>query len=163
MGMSNYRITQAKPNPRGRDRFGSLTPTSQIAGEWIDILNISSQEQNLEGIVLQHIAYPTPHSYGVWGTAIRFPSIVLGVSESLRVHSGQRIDISLLHPEDISGANWHIFTNVNAYMWNNDRGDTARLVLPLNNAEDLVVLDQAEYINPPSEGVILERVGQLLV
>ena len=156
-------IYRAKPNPDGRDRFGSTVPTSQIAGEWVDLLNTGLQPFNLGGVALQHVAYPSPLTMGVWREVMLFPDFSLGVSEILRVHSGRKVDLSVLYPEDQSGAEWHIFTGNNYYVWNNDRGDAARLVVSADDPQREVQLDKAEYISIPPEGVVLSRVGDLLI
>lgn len=152
-------ITQAKPNPSGKDRLGPTVPSQQLAGEWVDFKNSSSRSLSLNNVLLQHIVYRIGHPNGVWETACNFKGN-LGAGEIVRVHSGGEIDLSLLNYEDRIGADHHMFTG-NSYIWNNDRTDSPRLVVYQNGVTDEV--DRATYKAYPTEGKILTRLGNQLV
>jgi hypothetical protein len=77
--------------------------------------------------------------------------------ESVRVHSGQKRELSVLYAEDQRGATYHTFSGEDRYTWNNDKGDTAGLFEGNNR------IDKASYDPYPPGGVILQRVGDKLV
>lgn len=161
--MLRIQIIRAKPNPLGRDRLGRTVPSSQLAGEWIDIKNVGTEVYGFKSIVLEHVAYPPGFPYGQWERVIDLtPAGSLAVNQTLRVHSGGRIDLSLLHQVDIQGAELHIFTG-KSYVWNNDRSDTARLMFYPASPNLPFCVDQAGYTLAPREGAILQRRGNLLV
>lgn len=157
--MKRLTITQAKPNPIGKDRLGNLVPSSQLAGEWVDFKNAGDESYFLNNIELQHIAYTPSYPNGVWNKVTGF-SGNLGVGQVVRVHSGGEIPLESLAPEDFIGANYHWFTGKN-YVWNNDRNDTPRLILKQNN--QIYEIDKASYLVNPLEGKILRRFGNNLI
>ena len=110
--MKRLTITQAKPNPVGKDRLGSLVPSSQLAGEWVDFKNTGDEDYPLDSIKLYHIAYTTACPNGVWEEVIGFNG-VLDVSKVVRVHSGGKISLTELSPIDRAGADYHLFTGDN--------------------------------------------------
>ncbi len=147
------KIIKAKPNPAGKDRVRNVfTPKSQLAGEWVDIQNISSEPVNLTGVSLQHFAYTLPFSQtGKWKRVIRFNG-VLKPSEVIRVHSGKQIPLSQMNPIDSVGANYHLFSNQD-YVWNNKRSDHPALWYEPTKQW----IDKATYNPFPIEGKILIR------
>lgn len=157
--MTRLTITQAKPNPAGKDRLGNLVPSSQLAGEWVDFKNTGDESYPLNNIELQHIAYTPSYPNGVWDRVMGF-SGNLGVGQVVRVHSGGEIPLDSLSPEDFIGANYHLFTGKN-YVWNNDKSDAPRLVLWQNG--HITEIDKAAYSAYPPEGRILKRVGGALL
>jgi hypothetical protein len=154
--MKALQITQAKPNPSGKDRGYGDIPASQLGGEWVDYRNTGSEPYDLESILLQHVAYTPQYPSGVWQKVSDFSGI-LPVGEVVRVHSGAGPE-SQLKLEDRIGANYHIFTG-KGYVWNNSRADTARLVNSVSN----LMVDKASYQTNPVEGKILKRSGEWLV
>jgi len=157
--MKQLLITQAKPNPSGKDRFGNVVPSSQLAGEWVDFKNTGNEGYPLENIKLHHIAYTTQYPNGVWEQVMGFTG-TLGVGEIVRVHSGGKIPLENLFSIDMSGANYHLFTG-ERYIWNNDRSDCPRLVLKQNG--QTYEIDKATYLAYPQEGRILLRHGTQLL
>lgn len=155
--MNTIFITQAKPNPLGKDRFGHLTPTVQLKGEWVDIRNYTFQGISLSNIELQHIAYTSSYPNGIW-TEVFSIDWVLPAGNTLRIHSGGKIAIEQMAQVDRHGADYHAFTGKN-YVWNNDKPDTPRLV----DIRKQIVVDQATYTANPTEGKILVRKGDYLL
>ena len=157
--MTRLTITQAKPNPVGKDRLGNLVPSSQLAGEWVDFKNTGDESYPLKNIELQHVAYTPSYPNGVWDKVMGF-SGNLGVRQVVRVHSGGEIPLESLAPEDFIGANYHLFMGKN-YVWNNNKSDSPRLVFKQNGQP--YELDRASYSTYPPEGKILKRIGEQLI
>lgn len=153
------RVSQLKPNPAGKDRsrYGSPSP-AQLGAEWVDIKNVGTAPAPLDGIELYHLAYGRPGTQPEWQKITSF-SGSLGVSKVLRVHSGQARDLSVLNREDLVGADHHLFTGRDSYVWNNAEGDTAGLWEP----QSKTWADKASYDPYPPEGVVLIRSGAKLV
>ncbi len=155
--LSVYRI---KPNPTGKDRNRYGSPSaSQLGGEWVDLRNSGSYALNTNGIGLYHLAYPSTGGKPEYRLAVNLPDCNLKPGEVLRVHSGQRRDLSVLNAEDRNGADWHSFTGEDAYVWNNREGDAPTLY------EQAVkeTIDSTSYDPHPPEGVVLQRQGATLV
>lgn len=157
--MTRLTITQAKPNPSGKDRLSNYVPSSQLAGEWVDFRNTGDELYSLNNIELQHMAYTTSYPNGVWDKVMGF-SGNLGIGRIVRVHSGGEIPLESLSPEDFIGADYHLFTG-NNFVWNNNRSDTPRLVLKQNG--QTFEIDKASYSAYPPEGRILKRAGNNLL
>ena len=157
--MKQLLVTQAKPNPSGKDRLGNVVPSSQLAGEWVDFKNTGNEGYPLENIKLHHIAYTTQYLNGVWEEVMGFTG-TLGVGEIVRVHSGGKIPLENLFPIDLSGANYHLFTG-ESYIWNNDRSDSPRLVLKQNG--QTYEIDRVSYSAYIPEGKVIKRVGNQLI
>ena len=150
-------VFQLKPNPAGKDRGsnGSFL-SSQLGGEWVDIKNIGGSAVNLSSMKLQHKAYWGIHqSQFQWTDVVTFNGN-LGAGQVVRIHAGSGPN-SALKPADMAGAQHHIFSGRNQYVWNNKLGDAARLI------SGQAVLDEASYRPSPPEGVVLHRVGTSLV
>jgi hypothetical protein len=159
MIMNKLTITQAKPNPTGKDRLGSFIPPSQLAGEWVDFKNTGEEDYSLVNIKLYHIAYTISYPNGAWEEVMSFKG-VLGAGEVVRVHSGGKVPLTELLPIDKAGADYHLFTG-NNYIWNNKRSDSPRLALKQNG--QVYEIDKASYSAYPQEGKILKRVGNNLL
>lgn len=160
--MQALTIIQAKPNPLGKDKFGSMVPSAQLAGEWVDFRNSGDEPYSLAGIELQHVAYTTAYPNGVWEKVYIFgQSDVLGAGKSVRVHSGGKIDLSMLALVDRQGADYHVFSG-KGYVWNNDRGDSPRLVRKTGVYQPVEV-DKATYRAYPQEGKVLIRLEAMLI
>lgn len=153
--MLSLRIVRARPNPTGKDRIGPYTPPAQLAAEWVDFMNDGNEVYPLAGVSLQHLAYQ-PRCREPKSELIMNLSGELHVGKIVRVHSGGKISLSDMHPQDAAGADFHLFTGKN-YVWNNDCGDTAGL------ATGQIWIDRASYDPYPSEGRILIRQGDKLV
>jgi len=150
-------ITQAKPNPLGKDRFGNVASANQLAGEWLDIRNDTALGISLSNLELHHIAYSAGYPNGVWEKVFSI-DWTLPAWNILRIHSGGRLPIEQMVLIDQNGADYHAFTGIN-YVWNNDRSDTPRLYDRVRQ----VAVDQVIYNAYPEEGRILIRRGDYLV
>jgi hypothetical protein len=153
--MKLLRIIKAKRNPRGKDRYGSYTPPAQLAAEWVDFENNGNEKYMLTDIALHHIAYQLFCRNGKWDQVMSFTGL-LDPTKIVRVHSGTKISLTDMQLEDITGADFHLFTGKN-YIWNNDCGDSAGLW------NGVAWIDKASYDPNPPEGRILRRVGDKLV
>jgi hypothetical protein len=151
-------IIRIKPNPVGKDRVqhGNATP-AQLAGEWVDFRNDTGADVSLDGASLWHLTY-APGRVREWEQVASF-AFILPAGKIARVHSGQRRDISVVRPEDRAGADLHVFTGKDAYVWNNEQGDTPLLF----KAAATTTIDKASYDRNPPEGAILTRQGDKLV
>jgi len=151
-------IIKAKPNPLGKDRFGGLPlVASQLAAEWIDIANTGITSESLNGFVLYH------KTFNDFCMELRFDDViafrgVIKSGEVIRIHTGNQISLNQMYPEDIQGADYHLFTGV-SYIWNNKCGDTAVIY----NSFTKLVVDKAYYDPNPPEGRILRRIGNKLI
>lgn len=146
-------LVRIKPNPRGKDhpKTGPLDP-AQLGAEWIDIKNTGTAPISLDGLQLHHAAYGPRCSNPTWERVMSFRGS-LGAGKTVRVHAGQNRLPSVLRSEDLAGADHHLFTGDDRYVWNNTCGDTAGLFR--NDAR----VDQASYAANPPEGQILYRTG----
>lgn len=153
----DLKIIKAKPNPIGKDRInGRLTP-QQLAGEWVDVQNISLHSINLATVQLYHYAYRFGGQIGEWQLVTGFNGI-LPVGSVMRVHSGFPIPLMQMFPIDTMGADFHVFSNKN-YVWNNKQKDHPGLW-------DVTLqkwVDQTYYDAFLPEGKVLIRVGDKLV
>jgi len=108
---------------------------------------------------LYHLAYPASGGKPEYQLVVNLPDCSLKPGEVLRVHSGQRRDLSVLHAEDRAGADWHSFTGEDACVWNNREGDAPAMYEPATKE----TIDSASYDANPPEGVVLHRQGAKLV
>src|SRR5688572_59281 len=116
-------IIRIKPNPAGKDRSGHGAPTpAQLAGEWVDFRNDTGRDVALDGVSLWHLAYQADGKTE-WQKVQSF-SGNLPAAKIVRVHSGQKRDLSVIRQEDMAGAEYHVFTGEDAYVWNNRQSDT---------------------------------------
>lgn len=157
--MKTLSVVHAKPNPLGKDRnrYGSPTP-AQLGAEWVDIKNVGQYAVELAGVDLYHLAFKRSGGEPEWEKVV---SLVgnLSAGQILRVHSGRIREIGVLNAEDVRGADWHMFTGNDVYVWNNAEGDTVGLWEPQSKSW----VDKAPYDPHPPEGIILVRSGSKLV
>lgn len=158
--LKTFTVYRIKPNPAGKDktRYGSLS-AAQLGGEWVDVRNSGSSSVNTTGVGLWHLAYPASGGKAEYRLVCNLPDCTLKPGEVLRVHAGQRRDLSVLNPEDRSGADWHAFTGEDAYVWNNREGDAPTLYEQAAKA----AIDSASYDPYPPEGTVLYRQGAKLI
>lgn len=151
-------IIRIKPNPAGKDRPGHGAPSAaQLAAEWVDFRNDTGQDVSLNNVSLWHLA----HALGrkpEWSKVTPF-SGTLPAGKIVRVHSGQKRELSVIRPEDLAGADYHVFTGDDAYVWNNKEGDTPLLF----NDVKKETIDRASYDPNAPEGAVLVRQGDKLV
>jgi len=154
--LHTYRL---KPNPRGKDRPPHGGPSAaQLGAEWVDLRNSDTSPKNLQGVKLYHLAFRNGRP-SHWDLIMPLKG-VLHPKKVLRIHAGPGPE-SILNPEDKSGADHHLFTGRNQYVWNNAEGDTSRLTEWLNGQEQET--DRASYDPNPPEGAVLVRSGDKLV
>ena len=154
--MKTLQIIRVKPNPSGKDRnrYGPLDP-AQLGAEWVDFKNTGTTSVNLDGVALYNVAYHG--GQGHWEQIMTFRGN-LGCGQIVRVHSGKARELSVLRQDDVNGAQLHVFTGNDAYVWNNREGDAAALREPNGTG-----IDQASYDPNPPEGDVLVRSGNKLV
>lgn len=151
-----------KPNPSGKDVTRIGAAPSQLAGEWVDVRNDGATAFDLSRLQLDHRAYAGLSGEWKLASVLAVPFVVgtlLGVGYTLRVHSGRVRDLSVVRPEDRTGADLHGFTGRDAYIWNNNQADTAAIW----NPEAAQFSDWADYEANPPEGAVLIRHGKWLV
>ncbi|MCX6717215.1 MAG: hypothetical protein NTU76_00880 [Candidatus Taylorbacteria bacterium] len=151
----NLQIIKAKPNPSGKDRIKNFAPQYQLAGEWVDIKNFSNQPMNLTHVKLYHWAYKLPKPD--WEIVTGFQG-TLPAGKVVRVHTGQKTSLSEIRPEDLLGADFHIFSG-KGYLWNNDKED--KPMLWDTNIKEYI--DKTSYDAYPLEGKILNRISNKLI
>jgi hypothetical protein len=158
--VKSFSVCRVRPNPAGKEhqRDGS-PPAELVCGEWIDIRNHGMSAVTTKGVCLYHLAYPGPGGAPECRLVASLPDRWLKPGEVLRVHSGQRRDLSALRPEDRTGADWHSFAGENAFNYNNREGDT----LILYEVATETAIDTASYDPNPPEDAILLRQGSKLI
>ncbi len=156
--MSQLQTIRMKPNPAGKDRTRYGATAAQLAAEWVDIKNVSAEAININSIRLCHIAYSDTYPNGRWEIVISFTGS-LQPGKVIRVHAGEAKNANQIRSEDLVGADFHLFSGRDAYVWNNDRGDCSSLW----TVDGTHPFDKAGYALPPAEGAILTRVGDSLV
>ena len=156
--MKNLQTVRLKPNPSGKDRTRRGAGTAaQLGGEWVDIKNVGGTSIDLTGVTLYHIAYSGTTDNGTWEKIMTFTAS-LGPLKVIRVHAGGG-PLNVLHAIDQQGADFHLFTKRDAYVWNNERGDCSALW----QAGEKQPFDKVCYSSNPPEGVILVRSVDRLV
>jgi hypothetical protein len=154
--LQTYRL---KPNPAGKDKnTNGRASQTQLAGEWVDISNTGTVGVTLSDVQLYHVAF-TNGKPTHWEKVTGF-SGTLQPGKIVRVHSGSG-PLSVVAAEDLRGADHHMFTNRDVYVWNNEEGDTSRLTEQVNGKE--VDTDKASYAPNPPEGAVLVRSGDSLI
>jgi hypothetical protein len=157
-------ITQAKPNPVGKDKNKWTPKPDHLLGEWADFKNVGDAAVRLSLIHVAHLEFSTncvakekPVIYwsGSAGTTVQPGEIV-------RLHTGRSKDASQMATVDRGGVNYHVYAESGSFVLNNDCGDTVSLWWKGNdgnfNHEDVASYDA----NPP-DGAILYRSGSKLV
>lgn len=151
------KTVRLKPNPTGKDRTrDGRASATQLGAEWVDIQNTGAVPLDITGMRLCHVAYSQDGRSKRWADITTFTG-TLGAGKVLRVHSGGGPE-NILRPEDLNGADHHLFTGRN-YVWNNDKDDCSGL-FAAGNTEPF---DVACYDAFPPEGVVLVRMGNKLV
>lgn len=155
----HLQVSKLKPNPSGKDRNRQGSPSpAQLGAEWVDLRNTGREAISLAGVELYHLAYNRASGKAEWQKITGFRG-TLGVGHVLRVHSGRSRPLTVLRPEDLTGAKFHCFTGRDAFVWNNVEGDSAGLWRP----KERVWIDKAFYDPHPPEGAVLIRSGNKLV
>lgn len=156
--MKTMKSVRIKANPAGKDRNRrGVATAAQLGAEWVDLKNEGAVAVTLNGLSLYHVAYSGATDNGTWERVQSFTGS-LGAGKVMRVHSGSG-PVSALNAADLAGADAHVFTNRDSYIWNNDRGDCSALQKDGETAK----FDQCWYNAKPPEGVILVRSGDKFV
>lgn len=157
--MKSLEVVRLKPNPRGKDRSRGHASPAQLGAEWVDIKNVGVSTIDLTVVSLFHLAYPAGGGQPEWQLVCKLRD-TLAPGKVLRVHSGEHRSLDVLHPEDRKGADYATFTGRDAYVWNNDKADSALLWNTTGKGSEI---DRASYDAHPPEGVVLVRSGQKLI
>ena len=155
--MKTMKSVRIKPNPAGKDRTRRGATAAQLGGEWVDLKNEGTLAVILNGLSLYHVAYSGAADNGTWENVVSFTG-QLEAGKVMRVHSGSGPQ-SILNAADLQGADVHVFTNRDNYVWNNDRGDCSAL----QKDSETEKFDKVWYDTKPLEGVILVRSGDKFV
>jgi len=161
--MSSYlQIYRTKPNPIGKDKSrGGIPKPEQLLGEWVDIRNIGTQPVRFSSMRLSHATYGrrceetgTETYWNPDGTQALEPG------REIRVYTGKSADQSLMRSED-QAPDWKSFAGRSNFVLNNDCGDVLKISWTDNGGNR--GSDTASYRANPPEGVVLTRVGYMLV
>ncbi len=157
-------ITQAKPNPAGKDKSQSRPIPAQLLGEWVDLKNVGDAAVAFSTLHLSQSKFGPgcqlkEQASIYWnGTA----SLALSPGEIVRVHTGRESDSYLMTTEDRSGAHHHAYANSGNFILNNNCGDNLG-VWWQGSDKQWHQDDAASYDPYPPEGQILRRVGAKLL
>lgn len=155
-------ITQAKPNPIGKDKTSSgQSKPEQLLGEWVDIKNIGTEAILLSSIELYHTMFDdecktTGRIEKYWSGSDN----ELNPDQTIRVHTGKYSDRHLMAEIDRKGVEWHGYANRDNFVLNNRCGD--RITVTWLDSNNKRASDTAYYRPNPPEGAILRRVGDVL-
>lgn len=158
------RISQAKPNPLGKDKTGSGVPKpEQLLGEWVDIKNIGTEPVKFSSIALHHTLFnqkceTTGKTEQYWSCS---GGDALKPGEVLRVYTGKKQDEYLMTTQDRGSVNWRAFAEKGNFVLNNKCGDT--IYVTWRDSSGSSNQDSASYDPEPREGAILTRQGGKLV
>jgi hypothetical protein len=155
--MKTMKSVRIKPNPTGKDRTRLGATATQLGAEWVDLKNEGATAVVLDGLSLFHVAYSGATDKGTWKRVTGFTG-QLGGGKVMRLHSGSG-PVSILNLADLQGADAHVFTNRDSYIWNNDRGDCSAM----QKDGETAMFDQCWYDSKPPEGVVLARVSNKFV
>jgi hypothetical protein len=153
------KTVQLKPNPPGKDRTRYGVTATQLAAEWVDLKNVGNRSINVTGVIAKHVAYAPGASRGHWEVFTSFSKGILTPGQVIRIHAGKDRGTSIIRPEDLAGANFHLFTGEDRYIWNNDKADCSSLWI----AGRTDPFDATWYAANPPDGAVLIRSGNNLV
>ena len=158
VSMKTLHIVRAKPNPAGKDHppHGGPSPT-QLAAEWVDFKNTGPSGVDLATSELFHLAF-SADGKSTWARVTGFTGNV-PAGQVVRVHSGEVRSINVIAIADQVGADHHVFTGVDRFVWNNAQGDRPSLW----DSALKEWIDQTSYDPYPQDGAVLTRVGSKLV
>jgi hypothetical protein len=157
-------ITQAKPNPAGKDKNRWSPKPDHLLGEWVDMKNVGDGSVSLSLIHLAHREFsgnciPKDKPVVYWSG---LSGISLQPGEIVRVHTGRSQDAWQMAAIDQIGVNYHAYAESGSFVLNNDCGDSISVWWKGSdgnfNHEDVATYDA----NPP-DGAILYRSGSKLV
>lgn len=144
--MPDLYITQALPNPAGKDRPPHGGPSNaQLNAEWLEFQNTSGKNLDLAGVDLLHQTFNNWCQLTGQETVTSFKG-PLDAGRSIRVHTGRGEGAW-------EGTLFHFYLGRSNYVWNNACGDIA--VLSVKGG----TIDSAGYAPNPPEGAVLRRVS----
>lgn len=143
--MTTLVVTQALPNPRGKDRNRHGATNDQLNGEWVEFWNATRAAVQLDGVSLVHQTF-NHHCHRTGSDPLMNFTGTLDAGKYLRVHTGRGTGFW-------DAEVFHLFLNRGSYVWNNDCGDSVLL------QKGGTVVDWAGYGPRPSEGAVLKRVS----
>lgn len=155
-------ITQAKPNPIGKDKTSSgQAKPEQLLGEWVDIKNVGTEAVRFSSMNVSHTLYndkcqTTGRTENYWSGDDK--DLLAG--QTIRVHTGNFRDKHLMAEIDQRGVEWHGYANRDNFVLNNRCGD--RITVTWLDSYGRQVSDSAYYRPNPPEGAILRRRGEVL-
>lgn len=158
-------IHRAKPNPAGKDKTGNYPLASQLLGEWVDLKNTGDVAVSLSTLNLAHRefdAYCTvkTESKIYWtGRA----GVNLQPGQIVRVHTGRSSDSASMAAVDQHGVNYHEYAESGTFVLNNKCGDSLSVWWQTVADKKWHQEDATSYGSSPTEGKILQRVGNSLV
>ena len=86
--MPDLYITQALPNPAGKDRPPHGAPTNtQLNGEWLEFANTAGKELSLDGVQLLHQTFDR-HCQRTGQEVVTTFNGALDAGRSIRLHTG---------------------------------------------------------------------------
>ena len=144
--MPDLFITQALPNPTGKDRPPHGGPSNaQLNGEWLEFQNSSGRQLDLGGVQLLHLTF-TSQCQRTGQESVTTFNGSLATGASVRVHTGAGEGYW-------KGTVFHLFLGRSNYVWNNRCGDLATLATAKGT------IDWASYASNPGEGRVLRRIA----
>lgn len=157
-------ITQAKPNPAGKDKSQSRPIAAQLLGEWVDLKNVGDAAVTLSTVHLAQSKFGPgcqlkERASIYWNGS---SSMRLNPGEIVRVHTGREFESYMMHSEDKSGVHHHAYANNGNFVLNNDCGDNLS-VWWQDSDKKWHQEDLASYDPYPPEGQVLRRVGAKLM
>jgi hypothetical protein len=157
-------ITQAKPNPVGKDKAGNYPKPEQLLAEWVDIKNVGTEAVAFSSISLSHTLFNdqcqnTGRTDVYWTWASSTDSLL--PNQMIRVRTGRFRDKHLISPSDDTGNNWNGFANRDNFVLNNRCGDI--LTVTWTGDFGSRKSDTVSYDRNQPEGAILRRSGNKLV
>ena len=114
----------------------------------MDFRNDAGQSVALDGVALYHLAYDSS-GQSSWAHVTGFTGS-LPAEKIVRGHAPHARALGI-RPEDRSGADYHIFTGEDAYVWNNDKSNSPLL----QDETKRETIDKTWYApHPPAPGSI---------
>ncbi|HLP68343.1 MAG TPA: hypothetical protein VK181_12575 [Rhizobium sp.] len=156
-------VTQAKPNPAGKDTNRHAPIAQQLLAEWVDLKNIGDASVTLSTLHLTNVEFGPgcqlkKQAVVYWNGP---SSITLRPGEVVRVHTGREYESWQMRQEDRNGVDHHAYANRGGFVLNNDCGDVIGVYWQSNGQWHCE--DAASYDANPPEGQILVRSGSKLL
>ncbi len=155
-------ITQAKPNPAGKDKASNTPKPEQLLAEYVDTKNVGTEAVPFSTISLSNTLIDancrnTNQTEVYWTGG----SDSLQPNKVIRIRTGNFKDKHLINPSDDIGNDWNSFANKDNFVLNNRCGDT--ITVAWINSLGSRQSDTASYDANQPEGAILRRSGDKLV